>query len=505
MTATKVIIVSPEEVYTYMASLYHNPTAQGGWDIQPHVETVSDFWNGLQSGYLPSDSDIVIFNDSSLVQGDEEEYQQLVAALTQLAEHALIIVLFYDYDNNYGRIQSDVMETAKASQVDLYRFYGVNTQENDMNYELSKVMEEYSTQPRIIATAAQLANVQAEPERPMHSAPSFPPAADHATPAVQHEPQASQRGKILVSTSSKGGSGKTTVALCTGTMLYYASVKAVELGLREKPLNIVLVDLDIRDGQIGLNIGVTVPTALNILIDDSNEDGVPSKETIRENLVYAEPLGIHTLLAPKRPRTAAHLDPGFYQNIISQLTEMFDIVILDTSVNYMDTLLAKVALPMADSIMFVGDMSAGAIYGMTRWVDEVTTEVEKGGSGIDINKIGIIINKSARNLGVDSEILSQASNGAEIVCAIPLDSAAVIAASNHRRLNDIIQQHDLISPAYYEIVQYFFPEEVLADPLISRAAETEAKARQSEPAPQGRGRTLNNPKDTAPKKRLFGR
>lgn len=491
MTATKVIIVSPEEVYTYMASLYHNPTSSTGWDIQPHVETVSEFWAGLQSGLLPTDSDIVMFNDLSLVNNDSEEYEQFIATLAQLSEHALIIVLFYDYENNYSRIQSDVMETARNSNTDLYRFYAVNTQESDINNELARVMDEYSTEPRVLASKEQLHQYQ----------PSSDSVNEIVPPAGQTQaqtPSTQNRGQILISTSSKGGSGKTTVALCTATMLYYASKKAVELGMREKPLNIVLVDLDIRDGQIGLNIGVTVPTALNILIDESNENGVPSKETIRENLVYAEPLGVYTLLAPKRPRTAAHLDPAFYQNIIQQLSEMFDVVILDTSVNYLDTLLAKVALPMADHIMFVADLSAGAIYGMTRWVDEVTIDVEKGGSGIDIDKIGIIINKSARNLGVDSEILSAAANGAEIVCAIPLDSAAVIAASNHRRLNDIIEQHDLISPTYFEIVKHFFPEEALADPLKSRAAEVENSSRATDTG-------LKNPNENPPKRRRFGR
>ena len=67
---------------------------------------------------------------------------------------------------------------------------------------------------------------------------------------------------------------------------------------------------------------------------------------------------------------------------------MYDYIILDTSVNYLDPLLEEVAYPMADKIILVTDMGISSVMGMARWIKETTDPKEEGGSGIDKNKIG---------------------------------------------------------------------------------------------------------------------
>lgn len=468
---SKVIIVSEENVYEYISGLYpYNPETGEGWDIQPHAADIAAMWTGLGNKTISDDSDIIIFTDASIVNNDEEERIALTNAITQLAPHALVLVLFYNYSDNYEPLQHAVYSWAETNNFNLANFYPVDTNQPDITDEFAKAFHDYSEKftngTHLIRTSEQWAALSQDKPAEQSAQPNANPFK--GSPIQEHENiNVKKRGVILASTSSKGGSGKTTVALCTAAMLFYASKAAADKGLREEPLKICIVDLDTRDGQIGFNINKTLPTALNIYVDEIED---PSYETIQRNLVSAERLGVYALLAPKRPRTAKHLDPGFYQGVLMKLAEMFDVVILDTSVNYLDTLLAKVAFPLADKIMFVSDLSAGAVYGMTRWIEEVTSPESSGGSGVDLDKIGIVVNKAASGLGIDKNLLEKASSGADLVISIPLDSQSMIAASNKNRLNDIILQHPTISSAYYSIAEHFFPDEILADPYIGQDA-----------------------------------
>ena len=65
------------------------------------------------------------------------------------------------------------------------------------------------------------------------------------------------------------------------------------------PLSVCLVDMDTRDGQVASLIGRFMPTALNIRVQP-----VWDEEAIRRHVVRDELMGIDTVLAPIRPRTA---------------------------------------------------------------------------------------------------------------------------------------------------------------------------------------------------------
>ena len=257
-----------------------------------------------------------------------------------------------------------------------------------------------------------------------------------------------RNGMVIASTSSKGGSGKSTVALCTASMLYHASRLAYEAGQAQRPLDVIVVDMDTRDGQIGFFLSESTPTILNIF---TSQDF--SRNNIRKNLVYNERLGVHALLAPKRARTADYTTPELYNDIIAKLRTMFDIVMLDTSVNYLDPLISDVVLPVSDAVLFVTNMSRGSVFGMTRWIAEVTLPKDQGGSAaINKDKIGVVVNQSMGNVGFDQAKLVEAASDVPLLVSIPMDSAAVLAATNNNHLDDIVLRHPNISPAYFDLV-----------------------------------------------------
>lgn len=467
---TKVIIVSPPEIHDYFTSSYDD------WDTQVPVTSIEEMWNGLQTGTLSIESEIVIFTDAYL----EDTIDELSTAIATFASEALVLTLLYDV-NNLDSISAYVNQKVTEQNLPIGRFFPINTA-GDIGNEIYEAYMAYAQgQEGGILTAASEEQAYEQPVEEEYVAPVATPGAAEAlnTPLNGYQEPASRvtaesgnldafapkRGLVVASTSSKGGSGKTTVALCTASMVYHASRLATEQGLRDKPLSVCIVDMDTRDGQIGFLLGQSVPTALNIFVSEDK-----SIETIQKNLIYDERLGIHALLAPKRARTADYLTPEFYQDLIQKLRTMFDVVVLDTSVNYLDALLGKVVLPISDAVMFVTNLSVGSVYGMNRWMDEVTSPLESGGSGIDQSKIGIVVNQSAPDLGIDQNLLQYAAAGAELLVAIPLDSGAVIAASNHNRLSDILLLHDQISPAYFSIVQQLLPNEQLVAPLNDGSA-----------------------------------
>lgn len=446
----RAIIVGPSELHNFFTSYYDT------WDTQVPTDKVADVWVGLNNGTLSPESNVVVFTDADFE--NFEEYAGVVEAIATFASEAIVLVIFYD-TNNYDRLQTDVTQKQSDLNLPAYPFFPIDAQSN-VGEEISKAFEYYAQN---IATAVV---PDAEPVQEYAAEPAQPDSFSHDVG------QGKKRGVIVVSTSSKGGSGKTTVGMLTGGMIRLASQTAVDQGLREKPLSVVLVDMDIRDGQIGFIIRQLTPTALNIFLLPEK-----TKEVIQDNLVYDDDLQVHALLAPKRAANADFLSPEFYVHIIDQLAEMYDVVVLDTSVDYTDVLLSKVVLPMSDAIMFVSNLSVGSVYGMNRWLDEVTTPTSDGGPGISKSKIGIVINQAMPNL-IDMGIVREAADGTEILVTIPMDTSGLVtSATNSNKMSNILKFSQEISPAYFSIIKQLLPHEVFADPLIvSESADLNSSA-----------------------------
>ena len=308
-----------------------------------------------------------------------------------------------------------------------------------------------------------------EPDRPakMPSLPGAPalklnmggakaPAAAPEAPAVDSEypPNADLEllgkprlpGQITVTvTSSKGGSGKSTVSLLLASTIARASAQA------GKPLSVCVIDLDVRDGQVASLIGKFMPTALNIRVQP-----VWDEERIRRNMVAAEGLNVDTLLAPIRPRTADTVGPEFYRTIVRSLQRMYDVVIIDTSVQYLEPLIAEVALVESDAILFVTALASTAIQGMARALREITAPLDESGLGIPRIKVGIVVNQSVANVGMEREQVQAAGLGVPVVGVVPLATKDVLTATNLNKMG-VLLDHPLLGPAYLDLVQACLP------------------------------------------------
>ena len=246
-------------------------------------------------------------------------------------------------------------------------------------------------------------------------------------------------------TSSKGGSGKSTVSLLLASTIARASTEA------GKPLSVCVVDFDVRDGQVASLIGKFMPTALNIRVQP-----VWDEERIRRNMVSAEGLSVDTLLAPIRPRTADTVGPEFYQTIVRSLQRLYDVVIIDTSVQYLEPLIADVALVESDAVLFVTTLASTAIQGMARALREITAPLNESGLGIPRKKMGIVVNQSVANVGMERDQVQAAGLGVPVVGVIPLATRDVLTATNLNKMGDLLD-HPLLGPAYMDLAQACLP------------------------------------------------
>lgn len=262
--------------------------------------------------------------------------------------------------------------------------------------------------------------------------------------------------------SSKGGSGKSTTAISLAGMIARSSAAA------GAPKKVVIVDLDIRDGQVGSLINQYLPTAVSIRVMPKWDAA-----TVTANLVHDKRLGIDALLAPIRPRNADDVGPDFYRQIIQVLQTTHDVVILDCSVNYLDPLLG-VAFTLADEILFVTTLATTSVQGMARALTELFADPAEGGLGIPREKVGIVANQVIHNVGMGKDKLLRAALGAPLVGQIPAEHDEVLIQTNSNRMDNLLKHHRL-GPAYYKLAKTCLPGWNLAA-LTVEASQTAAPA-----------------------------
>lgn len=419
----KAIYVGVEPVYDVLTRL------KPEWDFSPAVPDVTTFWDRLETGDLDQQSQVILILDSFFDErGADRQFEQLVASL---APYALVGIINYRpevKESIAARIESEAY-TLGIGVTPTYYWIDPKKPEHSLDSAVSRFASETSlTEVAEILTGRAIEHD--EEEAPVERSTDFAVEAEDDGPSEY-------LGQVVAVTSSKGGSGKSTVAITLATYLAHTSFNSVREGLEEKPLKVVILDLDVRDGQLGFFTNNSKPTVIQIRME-----GV-SKESIEKTVIYSSRLKCDLLLAPKRPRNADDTPADFYAELVQQLRKMYDYVILDTSVNYLDPLLEQVAYPMADQIVFVTDIVINSVFSMTRWIQEVTKPVSQMGMGISKKKIGIVVNKSLGGVAMPGDKIYQSALGIPIITPIPSNPKIVASAANTQQMDLLINHKDI--------------------------------------------------------------
>ena len=140
--------------------------------------------------------------------------------------------------------------------------------------------------------------------------------------------------RVIALFGTKGGTGKTTVAVNMAAALQKAGKR------------VALVDLDLQFGDVGVFLNVPRCDTISDLVSEPNLN--PS--TVK-SFLYTHESGLSLLCAPVSPELAELVKPEHIERILTVLRAEFDYLVLDLAPSLDDNVLS--ALEYSDAIYFV--------------------------------------------------------------------------------------------------------------------------------------------------------
>lgn len=451
MKNNKIIFVGPEVIHQAFSQM-------GQYDFQEPITSLKEFQEQIklddkEAKISKSSSAIIFF--SRLYSGAEKEFAKLVAFY---APYAVVSILIPEKDRNMiPRMENLIRAAKRERESQSGGAYNASTPSYFISYEspipdLIQAMADFVSDSTIhndVKTGV-LEMLPDHYKSAIEVDSEFEEAneildemyGDNEKVVIPKDDE-DRKGKVIAVTSSKGGSGKSTVSIILAAYIAKASRMAEEQNLERRKLRVCVVDFDTRDGQLGFLNGLTSPTVFDILTDSRVIGNNIPRDSIKKGIYSSPTIEADFIFAPRRGRHAKEIQPQFYVSIIHELKAEYDYIILDTSVNYLDVLLEEVAYPMSDKIIFVTDMGISSIMGMARWISETTRPKEKGGSGIDRNKIGITVNKVMDGVNMGADRIKKTSMGIPIVAMLPNAPKLITYKANTNALEDVLQQRQI--------------------------------------------------------------
>lgn len=192
-------------------------------------------------------------------------------------------------------------------------------------------------------------------------------------------------GNVIAVWSSKGGVGKTTIALALGVHLR-----------KSYGANVVIVDLDIESGDLRARMsakGSNIPHAAGLIATHNF-----SAAEI-EKWLWSDEYGVQALFAPTRVSDAVAISDiavSSYRSIVGELRNMADVVVLDCGESAADQLFSRVALPEADGLCIVIDNERAALVSLRTTLDEFRDVVGL----VAPEKTCLVLNQKVEKAGV---------------------------------------------------------------------------------------------------------
>lgn len=176
--------------------------------------------------------------------------------------------------------------------------------------------------------------------------------ASEARAAQAAEPSAAAEGRIVVVVSSKGGTGKTTIAT------------NIAVGLAQsEPHSTVIVDLDMEFGDVANALRITPDHWLqDAVFGPARNDAMVLKSFLSEHAT-----GLYAVCAPESPEAAAGITAEHISHLLAQLAGEYHYVVVDTAPGLADHTLA--ALDLASDLVYVCGMDVPSIRGLRKEMD----------------------------------------------------------------------------------------------------------------------------------------
>lgn len=240
-------------------------------------------------------------------------------------------------------------------------------------------------------------------------------------------------GKTIVFFGSKGGVGKTSIALNL----------SLALQRRAPSKKVALFDADFAFGDIAARLNL--PTSRSILDLARNADHLDAE--LVQQVMVAHSSGLRVLLNPVHPVEAELVTPDHVKKVMALLKSLYDVLVVDCQSSYDERTLA--VIDNADILMLVVTPEIGPIKNARQFL-EVAEDL-----GIPSNKILVVLNRFNSNVGIEHEEIERtfkhkiafhlASAGRTITLCTNQGTPLMIAQPNHPFSQQIMQMAEYLT------------------------------------------------------------
>src|SRR5215467_4129981 len=217
----------------------------------------------------------------------------------------------------------------------------------------------------------------------------------------------------------KGGTGKTLIAT------------NLAVALAQRDANVVLVDLDLQFGDIGLALGLSPERTMYDLM----KAGPPFDHEKLDRHLIKHSSGVKVLIAPTRPDQASAVSIDYLRDIYASLRTMCDAVIVDTPPGFTPEVIATI--DVSAEICMVGMLDSLSLKNTKLGLETLDL------MGYDTDRVSLVLNRADSRVGItpddvstivgrspdvaipsDREIPRSVNEGTPIVAARPASGAA---------------------------------------------------------------------------------
>jgi pilus assembly protein CpaE len=212
-------------------------------------------------------------------------------------------------------------------------------------------------------------------------------------------------GQVITVFSTKGGVGKSTIAVNLAACL------SQEFGF-----SVAIVDLDLQFGDVAVLLNLIPRQTISDLAAELNH----LDEELLESYMVRHSSGVRVLTAPSRPEYAELVSAQLVEKVIKLLQERYDYVIIDTPGLFTDP--SMVALDYAQQILLILSLDLPTLKNIKLGMEVLDSLHHK-------EKVKVVLNRSTLELGISSEDVEM-SLGVSLAAKLPSDGRIVVGAVN---------------------------------------------------------------------------
>jgi pilus assembly protein CpaE len=180
----------------------------------------------------------------------------------------------------------------------------------------------------------------------------------------------------------KGGTGKTLVAT------------NLSVALAQRDANVVLVDLDLQFGDIGLALGLSPESTMYDLM----RAGPPFDHEKLDRHLIKHSSGVKVLIAPTRPDQASAVSIEFLRDIYASLRTMCDAVIVDTPPGFTPEVIATI--DASSDVCMVGMLDSLSLKNTKLGLETLDL------MGYDTDRVSLVLNRADSRVGITPDDVS---------------------------------------------------------------------------------------------------